>query len=276
MNKSTRIGIVGLLKLDGVLESWKTALEEHASLNESWRMSHESSLDCIWTCSFYGHIEILRSIFQSSQLNAKAKLNQGCFKTGKTPLMIAVERDHYEIVKFLLEECEADQDIPDFALNRPGHVVKSDRIANLLIFTNKTNASGLTPIEVAIINDRVEVIKVALKKGVQEGQDFDTNNLLFKATRSTTEKSVQCLQETLHISEFDSFINCSNGNNLLMESVENGSYEVFKYLIVRGGCKIDFNHRNKNGETITEIAERIGNVGISRHLASKIKNKVLL
>lgn len=269
VNPSTRIGIIGILKLDGVLEAWKNkVLVELCQLKSSWIQKYESDSDCIWQCCQYGHVDVLKMVYSFDQLKFKMCVNQGSFGNGgKTPLMVAVQRDHYEVVRFLIEEIGADEDIPDFALNRPVHVVVSDRIAKLLKYSGKINAAELNPIETALMNDQIEVVKVFLNN------DQDNKKLLIAATKSKTDKSIKFLKDTLKIMDLN-FLVKNSGNNLLMEAVENshnGSYEVYKYLISSGGVEIDLNRVNNNNENILNIAERVGNKGILRNLKKRAR-----
>lgn len=269
LNSSTRIGIVGLLKLDGVNETWNEITVEWEKLKASWSLKYEADCDCIWKCCYYGHVDILKKIYTATKGDQfKVIVNRGCFQTGRTPLFVSVQRDHYEIVKFLLEETCADEDIPDFSLNRPAHVVSSGRIAELLKFTSKPNAAGLTPIEVAIVNGHIDVIKTFLKQS-----EIPNVKLLFTATRSRTDKSIKFLLDKFKF-DYGNLKAEQNeeGNSLLMESVNRDSYEVYKYLIA-AGFEIDFSMTNVNNENILEIAQRTGNKGILRHLQSR-QNKV--
>lgn len=254
INQISRIGIVGILKLDGVYEIWNEIIEDLKILKDSWIQKYENDPKFIWPCAFYGHIDLLNRI----TTDPKMFINQGCFKTGKTPLIVAVERDHFECVKWLIEN-GADEDIPDFTLNRPFHLCKSKAVASLLKYTDKENASGLTAIETAIINQRIEVIEVFLEK-----TKIDSKRLFHAATIPNSDKSISFLFKKLKINH--------NPMDLLMKTVQNGSYEVFKFFITKK-VEIDYETKNSDDENILELSKRLGNVGISRYLEKDYKTK---
>lgn len=256
LNQSSRIGIVGVLKLDGVHEFFNEILDQLKILQESWIKRYESNASVL-DCTFYGHLDLLQRKFELNEQDLIGGVNVGCFKTGMSPLMIAVDRDHLKIVQFLIEKCNADQDIPDFALNRPFHLVKSLEVAKLLNACDKKNAAGLFPIEVAIINERIEVLSVLL-------ESIADDKVLLASTRCKSDKSIRFLHNKLGID-----MNLK-GNFLLTEAVENGSYEVFKYLI-GSKIEIDFTILNGRNENIIDIARRVGNVGILRYLKKHVK-----
>lgn len=194
-------------------------------------------------------------------------INGGIFSTGKTPLFVAVERDHYNFVALLID-VGADQDIPDFKLNKPIHVIQSERIASLLEYNDKTNASGLTAIESVIKNQRIEVIEVFI-----DNTKMSLEKLFFAATVSNSSKVISFLFNNLTLVDFNHVTN-EKGNDLMMQAVGNGSYEVFKFLIAKK-FSIDYRRRNIDNENITDISKRIVNVGIFRYLEKEFKNKLL-
>jgi ribosomal protein L30E len=259
LNQSSRIGIVGILKLDGVYEIWNEIKEELKELQNSWIQKFENDPKLIWSCAFYGHFDLLKRIMENCKERNGLYINQACFKTGKTPLLVSVERDHLEVVKLLIEN-GADPDIPDFTLNRPIHLCKSEAMANLLEYIDKENASGFTAIESAVINQNIDVIKVFISK-----TKIDPKRLLFAATIPNSDKPISYL---LKNQKFDTI----NHMDLLMKSVQNGSYEVFKFLISQKR-EIDYERRNSDDETILEISKRVGNIGISRYLGKDFNNK---
>lgn len=266
LNQSSRIGIVGILKLDGVHEIWNEILVKLKFYQESWIQKYENDSKFIWPCAFYGHFDLLKRILE--RYKEGNYVNRcGCLKSGKTPFIVAVERDHKEIVELLMSK-GADQDIPDFTLNRPIHLVKSEEVANLLEYNDKENASGLTAIESAIINQRIDVIKVFIYK-----TKLDIERLLFAATVSNSDKSISYLlrrrRNTFDSDDADYIIN-SKGNDLLMQSVQNGAYEVFKYLKAQK-FEINYERRNNENENIMQISRRVGNIGISRYLEKKFR-----
>ena len=164
-------------------------------------------------------------------------------------------------MEFLIQELHADENIPDFALNLPIHVVKSANAAKLLKFNQRCNAAGKNVIELAAENGRIEVLEYFYS---MHNDFIDISKLLFAAVRCKKSSSIEFVTKKLKISNYGTFTN-DKGNDLIMEAVENGSYEVFKTLIGQN-YTINYELKNNCGEGILEIANRIGNQGISRYL----------
>ena len=245
LNPTSRIGIIGILKLDGVNEAWNETTEVWKGLSNSWSEKYESDCDSLWIASFYGHLCLLKNMGKLNPIEFKKKLNQGKVDYyGKTPLAVAIERDHYETAKFLIE-CGADEDIPDFTLNRPIHLVKSGKTAELLKYNEKLNVLGLSAIEIALEAQMLDAVKVFIKNPV----DIPIEKLLEAAVKAKSDKSIDFLARHYIIKTFD--------GNLVMKVVENGSYEVFKYLVSKK-CPIPGN--------CLQVARTVGNVGILRYL----------
>ena len=60
LNQTSRIGIVGILKLDGVQEVWIEIMEIWKSFCCSWIEKYEKDCLYLWTASFYGHTDLLK------------------------------------------------------------------------------------------------------------------------------------------------------------------------------------------------------------------------
>jgi ankyrin repeat protein len=266
---SARIGVVGILKLDGVHELWNNSLVQLKLLQESWIVRFKNVPEMLWMAAFHGHLHLLKSMLSSEQsADMKLYMNRGnSLNMGKTPLIVAVERDHFEVVEFLLQN-GADQDIPDFALNRPCHYARSGPVATLLEYSHKLNASGRTALEVSLINGACDVANVLLSMTSLSTDHIE--RLFFCSTRSRTFDSIRLLSEKFKNFPIDSIRN-SIGNSLLMESVRHGSYEVFKFLTAHGDY-LDFSIFNLENQTIMDISSTSPNVGISRYLEKQYKN----
>ena len=248
LNPTSRVGIVGILKLDGVYEAWNEILEQWTTLRCSWNDKYETDCAHLWSAAYYGHVDLLGRMKTRNPAGFTKNLNQGRIDyLGRTGLAVAVERDNYATVKFLIES-GADEDIPDFALNRPLHLVKSGKVAELLKYNENLNASGLTAIEIALEAHRLDVIKVFIKNGT----NVPLEKLLEAAVKAKSTGPIDFLARYYVIKEFE--------GDLLRKSIENGSYEVFKYLIGKK-CPIP--------EDCLKLARLVGNVGILRYLEKK-------
>lgn len=243
LNPTSRIGIVGILKFDGVYEAWNAVFEQWKELCVCWISKYEC--DSLWIASFYGHSHLLKRMKEHDPSNFSKNLNQGNVEYyGRTPLIVAVERDHYDTAKFLIES-GADEDIPDFALNRPIHLVKSGKMSEILKYSEKANSSGLSAIEFALETLRIDALHVFIKNEIK----VSLEKLLDAAVKAKSDKSIDFIARHYVIRSF-------NGD-LLMKAVQNGSYEVFKYLISKS-CPIP--------ENCLQVARSVGNVGILRYL----------
>lgn len=251
LNPTSRIGIVGILKLDGVFDAWNEIIVLWKGLSDSWIDRYET--DSLWMASYYGHIQLLQRMKKLDPTNFGKALNQGNVEYfGRTPLIAAVERDHCETAKFLIES-GADDDIPDFALNRPIHLVKSGRMAEIINYSEKLNSLGHSAIEIALEAHRIDALNVFINNEIK----VPLEKLLEAAVKAKSDKSIDFLARHYVIKSF-------NGD-LLMKAVENGSYEVFKYLISRN-CPIP-----DDCLQVAKTAER--NVGILRYLEKHHKKQ---
>lgn len=249
MNQTSRIGIVGILKLDGVYDAWNEVLELWEGLCESWVKMYKT--DSLWIASFYGHTQLLHKMKECDPINLRKNLNQGNVEYfGRTPLIVAVERDHWETAKFLIET-GADEDIPDFTLNRPIHLVKSGRMAEILQYNDKLNSSGLSALEIALEALSTDTLKIFIKNEIK----VPLEKLLEAAVKAKSDQSIHFLARHYVIKSFS--------GDLLIKAVENGSYEVFKYLIANN-CPIP--------DDCLQVARSVGNVGILRYLEKQHKN----
>lgn len=283
ISDSARIGIIGILKFDGVFEVWNQIIEDLKNLKDSWieravTVNDNDDLHkSIWWSSYHGHIEVLEKLNETNQDKFKSQINRGDPEfMGKTPLIVSVERNHVETIKFLLDK-GADQDIPDFAMNRPVHLIKSAEIAEIFDFSNSAvllikNAAGFTAIEMAIVTENLDVLQVIFEKNSHLIEDRKNKHLFLSARNRNFKVMNFLLNKYFENNLFEKELNPDNGNSLLMESVQNNSYEVFKYLVSK--TTINFDYVNYNNETIWDICQnnQNQNIGITRYLEKRKRN----
>lgn len=251
LNPMARTGIVGILKLDGVYDAWNKVLEELKKMRDDWMKKYEDDCKYLWSASYYGHFDLIKEMFKKTEKDFPKILNQGNVEHfGRTPLTVAVERNHLELVKFLLE-IGADEEIPDFCLNFPIHFVKSWEIAKLLKYNEKLNVSGFSAIEIVLETQKLDFIKEFI---INNNVKVPKEKLLKAAIKAKNSKSIEFLAHHYVIKTFSS--------DHLMTSIENGSYEVFKFLIGRK-CPVT--------EECLGLAQSVGNEGILRYLEKYFK-----
>lgn len=252
---SARVSVVGIFHFDGVEQEWKTLQELTCNLRQRWILSMQEYKDYVnsfgesvtWLCAFYGHEECLIPTKIS-------RVNLVYFLNGMTPLAIAAEHGHFEIVK-RLSEAGADETISDFALNFPIHHSKTLEIFEFFKFTEKRNAAGHTPLEAALLKGHLDIVKAKISGSV------DFNRLFLLSCSLKQPQMVEFIVKTGKINTEQFLIG-------IKTSVMHDAYEVFKYL---GGLL-------KWGGVYTEeilglAQERNSNAGIVRKLL-QLKNRV--
>ena len=263
---SAKVSVVGLRHFDGVEEKWKHIQDLVKRLRNEWIESMGLAKDYVngfgqsltWLCAFYGHDAVFDRLG-----NAVCNINRVNPLDGSTPLMVAVQRSHVNVVRNLLT-LKADQHIPDFSLNLPLHMVQDSVIAKLLDYHEKKNASGLTALESSVTHGVISVTEVLLERA----QDVSFTKLLFLGCHCKSSKMIQFLLSRKCVSQADLLsLRDEQGNTLLMRTVTLSNYELFKFVgSLLGWDNIEWNHSNFDGNDIFKLSATINNVGIQRKL----------
>lgn len=201
------------------------------------------------------HVASRRNFYEGMKilLNLKNKENENVFildvnevdNYGSTPLTIAAELGHIEIVKLLLNH-------PDI---KPNYALK--------------NGSSL---HLAVLQDNVEMIKVML-----ESNKFDPNlknqssfTPLHIAAYLNQPESIRVLCDCTKNYGVD--VNCldETGQSPLAMSIESGDVESVKAFL-QSGREFDLDHKNSEKLNLIEIAQRNGNEEIIQMLDDYVK-----
>ncbi|KAI1271148.1 ankyrin repeat-containing domain protein [Xylaria sp. FL0933] len=194
-------------------------------------------------------------------LDYKANINSSGRVAAKTPLIIAVEHSHREIVQLLIQR-RADKDKPDRSGCTPlVYAVKSGNyeITELLLQNgveiNKADKSGLTPLCHAIEQDKMEIAVLLL----QWPLDINQGSPLVLAIEKKHSDIVQTLMSRpdLDINQTD-----GKGNNALSIAVRWQDESLVHRVL----------HRNPQIDRVAVLLEesvKLGNVKIAKALLEK-------
>lgn len=191
--------------------------------------------------NFYEGMKILIDLKNKNNdeyvLDINAKNNYG-----ETPLTIAAELGHVEIIKLLLNHPKIN---PNYALKNgtPLHlclIQDNVELLKIMLDSNKfnpniKNQSSFTPLHIAAIRNLPEAIKILCNKNY----NVDVN----------------CLDQT--------------GQSPLCMSIDSGDYESVKAFL-ESGRDFAFDHKNMDQLTPLEIAQRNGNDEIIKLLTEHI------
>ena len=174
-----------------------------------------------------GHIEVAKLL-----LDAQADINQADDK-GYTPLIVAAIYGHRKILKLLLDAPQADILKPiisgDSVLTL---AIEYDQlhIINILINAgadvNHAAENGITPLLMASVNNKIEIVNLLLKNGA-----IKTINAVYQSTKSPHKM------------------------NSLYAASANGYSEIVLLLLEAGA---DIYWKNDTGKTALQIAQNNG------------------
>ncbi len=206
------------------------------------------------------HAEIVKILIDKG-----ADLHQAN-KKGRTPLFIACQNDHEEIVQILIDKGadvnQADKDggTPVWMACQNGH----KKIVKILIDkgadVNQADKDGNTPLLVACQNDHEEIVKILIDKGA----DLHQANIrgftpLYMACQNGHVKVVKML--------IDQEVDVNQANNKECTSLyvasRYGHEKIVKMLINKGA---DINQADNEGRTPLHVASQYGHEKIVQML----------
>jgi len=209
----------------------------------------------------HGDLDKVKNLIE--QNNASVQCMDIC---GNTPLSLAAENAHIEVVKYLeskgsdINHRNKFENTPLILAARAGHLEVVKYLESKGLDINHKNNAEDTPLSLAAFNGHLEVVKYLESKGSDINiRDNDGDTPLSQAAPYGHLEVVKYLESK------SSDINHrnNNGNTPLSIAAWNGQLEVVKYLESKGS---DINHRNNYGRTpLRYVAER-GHLELAQHL----------
>ena len=253
----------------GVLEFWQRwfrIFEPHKVQGLNWPTT------IVHIASRYNLVRALDSLLSQS---ANVNLKNG---DGETPLLIAAQRGHEEVVKLLLERIEVNADSMDKDNQSPlsyaaagGH----EKIVKLLLDRNdvKADAKDLynrSPLSYAAEQGYETVVELLLKRNDVKANSRDKTNRspLSYAARRGHQKVVELLlkRDDITVDWVDA---C--GRTPLSEASQLGNEGVVRLLIERGYA--DVNSKDSKGKTPFWYANQRGHEGIVKLLKQRLSEE---
>ncbi|TPX30503.1 hypothetical protein SmJEL517_g05946 [Synchytrium microbalum] len=194
---------------------------------------------------------------------------------GQTPLFVAAEGGHIELVRYLVEKCQADVNKPDNRGQTPVFApTRSDNIELVQYLVEKCQADvnkpdnrGQTPVLIATYSGNIELVQYLVEKCQADVNkpDNDGTTPVLVATRSGNIELVQYLVEKgqVNINTPD-----NDGQTPLFAAAYSGNIELVQYLVEK--CQADVNKPNKYGKTPVFEAAYRGNIELVQYLVEKV------
>jgi ankyrin repeat protein len=155
-----------------------------------------------------------------------ADVNQpafSCHGIHVTPLIMAVELDKVNLVQILVEELGAD--------------------------VNRAGEGGTTPLFIAALNGKLDIVLYLAELGANINQQTDTGRTaLFAAAQEGHLDILRCLIED-HGADFSQRLD--SGTTLLLVAAHEGNIPLVQWLLVEGHASIT--ESNENGQTVWNI-----------------------
>ena len=137
----------------------------------------------LWRAALCGHAKIVDFMVQSKVENPNASSQTGDFP-GSTPIDVAIQENHFEIVKILVSNLEnplvqnPNGNTPIHEAAKHGHIKIFKFLASKSEEPNAPNANGVTPLKIAFRHNRVEIFRALLSIVLQtEFDKYPTSNL---------------------------------------------------------------------------------------------------
>ncbi len=190
-----------------------------------------------------------------------------------TALYYAVDRKHYEVVKYLLSKgansvlANANGDLP---LARAVDMGDRKMVETMLDAGARINAAAsATALQRAAFNGHVDLVKLLLSRGasVHKRSKFRGTAVMTAVYNAKVAEAVQIEILSLLIAR-GARVNdaCSEGDTPIMNAAQDGRLEVVRYLVSRGA---DIHRRDIRGMTALARAASLGRGEVVKYLVSK-------
>ena len=201
-----------------------------------------------------GHMDIVEFLVIEKRYNVNCKRNDGC-----TPIHVACQKGQNHVVKFLTST----------------RVTLHSNIGELLGSTahepcdiNIKDNNGNTPMHIACIEGNAQLYTLLLSTGQCK--------LNIKNVEGNTPLHIACAKNHQHIlelaisnSERDFNIQNENGNYLLHTAISNELDEVFNMLLAAPTIHLNLNLRNELGDTVLHIAAKRNSIELCQKIIAK-------
>lgn len=174
--------VIGVLNADGAYQDYQELVEVGLKSSELWLetaakiVSSElkaKNYSILRTLAYYGHYSVFQRLFDQNPELLSSIIDYPEEKFGNTLLMIAASLDEIAVLRLLLDY-GADPLQKNFTLQTPLHLAASrgcvkslkillDRISDPSTAIKYKDASGLDPLQYAIISNNTESVSLLMK-----------------------------------------------------------------------------------------------------------------
>ena len=206
-------------------------------------LDHLQKSNYLFNATYFGNFEAVKYFYNIEGYSA--------LKNGRTPIHMASERGHLEIVRFLVQNCHNPNPrcenwmTPLYLASKYGNFDVVKYLINHIDITEifKKDVHGFSPIHVAVINGHLEVLKILSIFTENPNAMCDWNNL--------TPIHLAAYYNHLEILKFlvplvkDPFIPNSEVWDALDIAGQKGHFEIVKYLtsvIEERGLNLSLDH----------------------------------
>jgi ankyrin repeat protein len=192
---------------------------------------------------------------------------------GGTPLLLAAEKGHLEIVTALLaRDANVNQtnqrgDTPLLLAAEKGHLEIVTALLARDANVNQNNQYGNTPLLLAALKDHLKIVEALVIGGADVNQPIYGESLLAWAVRNRHVSIVEAL-----VTRGADVNQTIYGESLLAWAVLNRHVSIVKALLTQG---LDLNQKNPAGITPFALAERAGHAEVIREFIKHRLNQYI-
>lgn len=155
--------------------------------------------------SFFGYVDRVKSLIaRGANVNAQTDFSEDdIFENSQTPLSYAIDKNHTEIVKILLDNKAKVSNEPKGSTPLVSACAGGNtEIVQMLIAhgvdVNVPAGENFTPLFAATVSGKLEIVKILVDAGADlKVKDFDDRDILFYAEESGNPKIVEYLRQKI-------------------------------------------------------------------------------